>query len=97
MIAAELHAWTLKERVLYFEICDGDRVIAQIEKPFALNEQRHVEAEAKIIAATPRLVRQLEAFLNAIRSDALLELDPDLAREADATEALLAELQVKRP
>lgn len=64
----------------------GRRFIATIDGP----PDKEGEANARLIAAAPELYRQLEIWVSTVVNDALLMCDPDLAREVDASRALLA-------
>lgn len=71
MTRPEIQPWVLLERVVCWEIWQGDmsRVVLRIDKPHRLDEQPQVEMEARLIAGAPKLLAALELALPIISAE----------------------------
>jgi hypothetical protein len=88
--------WTLVEKVVCFEIMDGERLVARIDRPCRTGDDAKIAAEAKLLASAPEMAKSLGKLVEIVRGDALLMYDPKVGALVDDTEKLLGMAQLER-
>lgn len=92
-----LQSWTLVEKVVCFEIMDGERLVARIDRPCRTGDDVKIAAEAKLLTDAPELAKSLRKLVRIVKCDELLGYDVTALRAVVEAEALIGQVQIIEP